>query len=523
MTQRSPSPRAQACERTIEEGPATQPVLEHGEPGIGALAVASVRHDRPHAATAKQAGAAPNPDGGSAVPALEAGRVSASGRREPGAARPRCGAGSDGGKGLASGGRELRRLWARAGRDAPPAWLKGCQAAREGDPRGNLSNAMLALRGDPRFAGLFRLDEMLRAPVIVDADAPGGVRPVTDADVSRLQEWLQRAGLETLGKDVTHQAVGLRAAECAFHPVRGYLDGLRWDGRRRVRQWLHTHLGADDGPYTQRIGAMFLTAMVARIFEPGCKADYMVVLEGPQGARKSTACRILGGPWFSDCLPDLDRDPVRVAQHLRGKWLIKVAELSATNRAESEALKAFISRREEIFTPKYARLEVHEPRQCVFVGTTNRAAYLRDETGGRRFWPVGVGAIDAAGLARDRDQLFAEAVHLYRQGGEWWPDGDFEPPRLVGRALARARARTHPSARPRPRGRRSGAALVPGRPAAGRGWPPANGRAGPGQKGRLRGAMTGAGHGAGAERRTLGQRPPARLPSSDLPQLQQGR
>jgi predicted P-loop ATPase len=328
-------------------------------------------------------------------------------------------------KGQASGGRELRRLWERAGQNLPPPWLEKCQTTREGDPRGNLLNAMLALREDDRLNNVFRLDEMLRAPVLADGDAPGGLRPVTDADVSRLQEDLQRAGLETLSKDVAHQAVDLRAAECAFHPVRDYLNGLRWDCERRVHGWLHTYLGADHGPYTQQIGTMFLVAMVARVFEPGCKADYMMVLEGPQGARKSTACAILGGAWFSDCLPDINGGK-DVPQHLNGKWLIEIAELAALNKAENARLKQFITRPVERYRPTYGRKEVIEPRQCVFIGTTNQGAYLRDETGGRRFWPVRVGAIDSEALARDRDQLFAEAVRLYREGAKWWPDSAFE-------------------------------------------------------------------------------------------------
>jgi predicted P-loop ATPase len=330
-------------------------------------------------------------------------------------------------KGNANGGRELQRIWDKA---APHHWLIHCQRNSEGNPRSNLANAMVALREAPELQDRFAYDEMLRASLLMKP-LPGSMphsapRPVRDEDVTAVQEWLQLAGLTSISKDSVHAAVDLRASERKFHPVRDYLNALRWDGESRLSGWLHVYLGAEKTAYTDGIGKMFPIAMVARVFEPGCKADYMIVLEGEQGTQKSAACAILAGLWFSDSLPDIRGSGKDVSQHLNGKWLIEVAELSALDRSEAAALKAFVTRQVERYRPSYGRKDVIEPRQCVFIGTTNKSAYLRDETGGRRFWPVKCGRIDVEPLTRDRDQLLAEAVTLYRKRTQWWPDRSFE-------------------------------------------------------------------------------------------------
>jgi predicted P-loop ATPase len=319
-------------------------------------------------------------------------------------------------------------------RHAPPAWLDKAISDERGQILPILRNAAIALREAPELKQAFRFDE-LQQLVIVDKLlplAPGAEpcnalhpRPLSDGDVSRIQEWLQHVGIPKIGREITGQAIALRARERSFHPVRNYLDVLKWDGVTRLGSWLTRYMGAAESAYSKAIGRMFTIAAVARVYEPGCKADYVVVFEGPQGAGKSRACAALGEKWFSDALPDVTRDK-EASQHLRGKWIIEISELSALGRAEAEALKSFISRRTERYRPPYGREEVIEPRQCIFVGTTNRSTYLGDDTGGRRFWPVKVGRVDINALRGDRDQLFAEAVAAYSNGEQWWPDDAFE-------------------------------------------------------------------------------------------------
>jgi predicted P-loop ATPase len=328
-------------------------------------------------------------------------------------------------------------------RQSNARWRDNCLKSETGKLIPNVHNAIEALRGDAAIFDAFAFDEMSRLPTLVHAIGEPrtqfGPRPVEDADVIELQRFLQKAGLYRIATGTVRDAMMHRATERAFHPVRDYLGSVQWDGETRLHRWLATYLGTELSPYTQQIGPMFLISMVARIYRPGCKCDYMLVLEGPQGAYKSSACAILGGPWFSDNLPDVTQRK-EAAQHLRDKWLIEVSEMHAMGRAEASQLKAFITSTEERYRPPFGREEVIEPRQSTFIGTTNMATYLRDETGGRRFWPVRVGKIDLDALARDRDQLFAQAVHEFHKGAQWWPDKEFEQQHIAPEQAARFEA-----------------------------------------------------------------------------------
>jgi predicted P-loop ATPase len=318
------------------------------------------------------------------------------------------------------------------------AWQEQCIKSDTGKLLPVLANAVIGL--EAQFPDMFAYDEMLRAPMLMQRldsiDLAFSSRQLTDIDVGIMQKRLQHLGLARLSRDVAHQAIDMRAYDCRFHPVQDYLAALEWDDTPRLATLFAVYFGADATPYTAAIGKMFLISMVARIFQPGCKADHMVVLEGTQGTLKSTACAVLAGDFFSDGMPDVSLGK-EVSQHLRGKWLIEVSEMHAMNKAETTLLKAFITRQTERYRPTFGRNQVAEPRQCVFIGTTNRDSYLRDETGGRRFWPVKTGTVDLAALVRDRNQIFAEAAQAYRAGEPWWPHKDFERQHIAPEQAAR--------------------------------------------------------------------------------------
>jgi len=303
-----------------------------------------------------------------------------------------------------------------------PELIKG----KNGQPIWCIDNACLTLEHHQAWAGVLAFDEFsvlnLVLRPIPGTSAPRSrfsSRELQETDVTAALRWFNRNGFPNATRNVMQDAMQAVAWQVIISPVRHYLEGLRWDGTPRVANWMTTYCGADTSDLTAKIGKAWLISAVARALKPGCKADCALVLEGAQGAGKSSALKELASEkWFFDGLRDMHNKDASAA--LKGKWIVELPELSALRRSHPEAVKAFLSRYVERYRPAYGHGEVVEPRRCVFAGTTNRSDYLADDTGGRRFWPVTVRQIDIGGLKRDRDQIWAEAVAAFKAGEPWW-------------------------------------------------------------------------------------------------------
>ena len=240
-----------------------------------------------------------------------------------------------------------------------------------------------------------------------------------DRAVVRL--WINAQEVHRLrtGKEFFHDVVSDYAISNRRHPVRSYLEEVAdtWDGTPRVETWLIDYAGAEDTPYVRAVSRLPLVAAVRRILSPGCKFDEMPVLEGPQGGGKSSLLRTLcpDESWFTDDLP-LDGDAKRFIEAVKGKWIVEAGELKGMRKAEADALKSALSRQVDRARMAYGREPVELARQCVIFGTTNSERYLKDTTGNRRYWPIRCGTLDVAGLAKVRDQLWAEAARLEADG-----------------------------------------------------------------------------------------------------------
>jgi predicted P-loop ATPase len=330
-----------------------------------------------------------------------------------------------------------------AGRtQSAPDWTADLILDKHGAVRPVLANLTRFLRWHFSWEGVLLNDEF-SARVIIRKPPPWGPEasdtPWVDNHESLTRIWFQHEGIFASLGDVG-RAVQAAALYNSFHPVRDHFDSLSWDDTPRLDTWLVTYLHADDTPYARAVGPRFLISAVARIYEPGCKADHMLVLEGPQGRLKSEALRTLAlkDAWFTDRLSHIGGKDV--IMELAGLLLVEIAEMDALKRASSSASKGFLTRRYDRFRPPYGKHTINLLRQCVFAGTINPpvGGYLTDPTGARRFWPVLChGMIDRAGIERDRDQLWAEAIVRFKAGAKCW----LETPELEALATAEQKAR----------------------------------------------------------------------------------
>jgi predicted P-loop ATPase len=231
---------------------------------------------------------------------------------------------------------------------------------------------------------------------------------------------VQREGIHLRGRPAIKTVMAGIIRDHVFHPVRDYLDGLRWDGEPRLDKMLITYFGVEEVPnYTTLVGSKWMISAVARIFQPGCIAKYCLLLLGPQDIGKSTALSILGGEFYTDDISDLGTKDS--AMQNAGVWIVELAELASTRKAHIDSVKSFISRTVDRFRPPYGTHVIERPRQSVLAGTVNPSdSFLKDETGNVRYWPNTCTSIDLDALRRDRDQLWAEAVSYYRTGENWW-------------------------------------------------------------------------------------------------------
>ena len=301
-------------------------------------------------------------------------------------------------------------------------WVAGLRKNSNGGFFGDEANVLHTLRQAPELRGCVRFNEFDNCLEVGRRihwrDATIGER-WTDADDLDVMAWLQQQNIPVRSRSTVADSVARVARDNSYHPVRAYLENLEWDHEPRIRTWLNQYLGAEAcRTYLEAVGQAFLVSAVARILEPGCQADHVLVLEGKQGVGKTRTLQILGDPWTTDSLPDLHSKDAAVQLH--GVWLVELAELAALRRSEIEATKAFITRRVDRFRPPYGRHAIEVPRQCVFIATTNEATYLRDPTGNRRFWPLRICKADIDALEQDRNMLWAEAVELYRRGTPWY-------------------------------------------------------------------------------------------------------
>lgn len=294
------------------------------------------------------------------------------------------------------------------------AWRQQLQQGDRG-PKRNLTNLMLHLRHLPGMGSQFRMNELT-------GNVEWKGKELTDTSYIDVRLQIEAAGYQPTDKDLP-AAITRIAEDNAYNPVADYLNGLTWDGTPRLENWLRAVFGVPNNELHQSIGKMFLISAVARALNPGCKVDTMLILEGPQGLKKSTAVQVLfGGDYVLNGLRSFHGQEAGIA--MQGRWAIDLGELKGMRNADIREVKHFLAVEVDNYRPLWGRSIVNRKRRVVFIGSTNEYNYLTDPTGARRFWPVPCAKADIELLKAKRDQLWAEAVRRYSDGEKWWIDRD---------------------------------------------------------------------------------------------------
>lgn len=299
-------------------------------------------------------------------------------------------------------------------------WKAELEYTKSGRLLCNIANIILILENDPALAGHIVHDLFTG----MDSAKDGlpwnkNANQWTDTDDANLRVWLEKH-YDITGKEKIADALTAVLTRHSYHPIRDYLSGLTWDGVPRLDRIIIDYMGAEDSELNRAMSRKHFVAAVARVFNPGCKYDYCLIMSGAEGIGKSTLLRVMGGKWFNDSITTLEGK--EGMEQLRRAWVVELGELSSIKRSDVEQVKAHLSKQVDIYRAAYARRVLEHPRQCVFCGTTNEALFLKGDTGNRRFWVIPVVAELrkyrdwSEAIRRDRDQLWAEAVHYYKQG-----------------------------------------------------------------------------------------------------------
>lgn len=304
--------------------------------------------------------------------------------------------------------------------DIDTTWTQDLEVNKRGEYVGSINNVVIILENDYFFKGKLCLNIFNdRREVLGRLPWKKHTEIWEDADESRLRAYLEKV-YAISAKGNIQDAVDNVFANQTFHPVKDYLLSLKWDGVPRLDSVIIDYIGADDTKANREITHKTLVAAVARIFNPGCKFDYMTTLVGRQGIGKSTLFKMLAGKWFSDTLIDVRGKESYEA--LDGVWIMEMSELNALKKADREAIKSYITKQEDIYRKAYARNTSINKRQCIFIGTTNEREFLSDPSGNRRFWIIEVDDSKRRfNVWKDLtqeviDQIWAEAVHMFRKG-----------------------------------------------------------------------------------------------------------